>query len=89
MQLVDSGELVARYVLSPKEEASGQHFDTFQRAVLHNMRADIAMQKLNQVFTPDAIVEYAQIEAMYTAQIDLLTALLNPLTANPQENTNG
>lgn len=65
-----------RFTLSPQEEKDGKLLNDFQRAVLHNMRADIVQNKLSLIFTPENIVNYAQQEACLTGQIALLDIIL-------------
>ena len=68
--------LFNRFTLSPQEEKDGKLLNDFQRAVLHNMRADFSQEKLNLTFTPENIVNYAQQEACLTGQISLLDIIL-------------
>lgn len=74
------GELFQTYVLSPQEEKDGKRLTELQRAVLHNLRAQIAQTKLNLVFTPENVINYAQQEACLTGQLDLLDELLTPVS---------
>ena len=77
-------DIFNRLTLSPQEEKDGKQFNAFQRAMLHNLRADLAQSKLNLTFTPESVINYAQQEACLTGQIDLLNTLL---TATPTEIT--
>ena len=77
-------ELFQTYQVSKQEDLSGQTINEFQRAFLHNLRAEKAQNLLNLLFTPDAVVKYAQDEAYLQGQIDLLTVLLLPPELPPE-----
>ena len=70
--------LFQTYHVTDQEDLSGQQINEFQRAYLHNLRAEYAAQKLAMPFTPNDIVGYAQAEAELVGKIDLLTMLLTP-----------
>jgi hypothetical protein len=66
-----------RFVLSPKDELSGSIINSSQLAVLHNMRTDIAEQKLNLPFTPSDVLGYTQQEAFLSGQLAILSTLID------------
>ena len=66
-----------RYEISAAEQRSGSIFNDSQLAVLHNLRTDYAEQKLNLVFTPEKVLDFAQQEAILAGCIQLLGYLID------------
>jgi len=66
-----------KYTLNPQEEQSGMILNDSQLAVLHNLRTDIADQKINLDFTPNDVLGFTQQEAFLSGQLKLLQHLID------------
>lgn len=66
-----------RFNLSPMDEMSGSILSSVQVAVMQNLRADIAEQKLNLLFTPNDVLSYTQQESFLKGQLDMIQYLLD------------
>ena len=82
MKLIES--TFSRFSLTPEEENAGMILSTAQIGLISNMRADIAEQKLNLVFTPNDVLSYTQQEAFLKGQLDLLTHFIDRSVAAQQ-----
>jgi hypothetical protein len=71
-----ASSLYTRYELTPQMEREGYHFSITSLAVLNNLRATIAEEKIKLPFTPDNVLEYTQQEAYKTGQLDILDHLI-------------
>ena len=67
----------SKYTLTDVEALTGRILNDMQLGVLHNMRTDIAEQKINLKFTPNDVGTFAQDEAFLKGQLDLLTHLID------------
>lgn len=65
-----------KYNLSETERKAGSVFSTEQRAVIQNIIADTAEEKIALTFDPDHSLQFAQREAELTGQIGILKYLL-------------
>ena len=66
-----------KYELTASEQQSGQILNDAQLGVLHNLRTDIAEQKLNLEFVPDKPGEFIQQEAFLAGQLKVLGYLID------------
>lgn len=66
-----------RYELTEPEIKAGSVFTLNQRAVIQNLIADAAEEKLALTFDPDKPLQFAQREAELTGQIGILKYLLD------------
>lgn len=65
-----------RVVLSAGEQKAGMQFNGLNLAVLQNLRADTAEEKLNLEFTPNDVHSFTQSEAYLKGQLDMLNYLI-------------
>lgn len=75
------------YNLSSQEVREGSKFTLQQRAVIQNMIADIAEEKITLSFDPEHPLVFQQREAELTGQIGILKYLLDLEASLPQLNT--
>ena len=61
-----------KFPVSGEEERVGTILTSLNIAVIQNMRADIAQEKINLPFTPNDPLSYAQQEAYLRGQLDIL-----------------
>jgi hypothetical protein len=66
-----------RVEMTPEEQATGAVLTSLNHAVIQNMIADIAEEKLALKFTPNDIHTYTQQEAHLAGQLDILKYLLD------------
>lgn len=66
-----------RYELTPTEQSSGRILNDSQLGVIHNLRTDIAEQKLNLAMDPEKVSSFIQEEAFLKGQLDILTHLID------------
>lgn len=66
-----------QYELSPTDTITGTILTSLNIAVIQNMRATIAEQKLNLEFTPNDVLSYTQQEAFLKGQLDILQHLID------------
>ena len=66
-----------RYELSDEELRAGQALTFSNQAVIQNLIATIAEQKLQLVLDPQNITDFAMQEAFLRGQIDILQHLLD------------
>lgn len=66
-----------KYELSPEEVRAGQALTLTNKAVIHNLLAEIAEKKIRLVLDPQNMQEYIQQEAYLTGQFDILNFLLD------------
>lgn len=65
-----------KYNLSETERKAGSVFSTEQRAVIQNIIADTAEEKIALTYDPNQPLQFAQREAELTGQIGILKYLL-------------
>lgn len=65
-----------KYILTEAERKAGSVYSTEQRAVIQNLIADIAEEKVALTYDPDNPLQFAQREAELTGQIGILKYLL-------------
>jgi len=73
-----------RLAVTPQEQLSGSILSTLQIASIQNHRVDIAEQKLNLVFDPTNMIDFAQQNAYLQGQLDILQLLLDSSEASSQ-----
>lgn len=66
-----------RYALSDEELRAGQALTISNQAVIQNLIATVAEQKLQLVLDPEKITDFAMQEAYLRGQIDILQHLLD------------
>lgn len=66
-----------RYQLSDEEQRAGAAFSLSNQAVIQNLLATVAEEKLHLVLDPQNITAYAQQEAYLRGQLDMLRHLLD------------
>jgi len=66
-----------RVSLSEKDEISGSILSAMHIGVIQNHIVDIAEQKLNLVFDPTNVIDFAQQNAYLQGQLDVLKLLLD------------
>lgn len=66
-----------RYDLSQQEQEAGSAFTLSNQAVLQNLLATTAEEKLHLVLDPQNITAYAQQEAYLRGQLDILRHILD------------
>lgn len=66
-----------RIPLTDKDTISGAILSSIHTAIIQNHRVDIAEQKLNLVFDPQNVVDFAQQNAYLQGQLDILQMLLD------------
>lgn len=66
-----------KIAISVEDEQLGLALSTNTLAVLQNLRAQIAEEKLHLVLDPSKLHEYAQQEAHLRGQLDILSYLIN------------
>ena len=71
--------------MTDQEIQAGMILNDSQLGVLHNMRTDIAEQKLNLDFTPNDIGSYTQQEAFLSGQLKLLGHLIDASESSKKE----
>jgi hypothetical protein len=71
-----------RIKLSEKDEISGTILSAMHTGVIQNHICDIAEQKLNLVFDPDKMIDFAQQNAYLQGQLDILKLLLDSSDAS-------
>ena len=71
-----------RITLSEKDTISGTILSTVHIGVIQNHICDIAEQKLNLVFDPDKMIDFAQQNAYLQGQLDILKLLLDSSDAS-------
>jgi hypothetical protein len=74
-----------KHVLSPSDTIAGSILNSMQIAVLHNMRSDIAEQKLNLTFTPNDVLGFTQQEAFLSGQLSMVSTLIDASDAAQKE----
>jgi hypothetical protein len=74
-----------KHVLSPSDTIAGSILNSMQIAVLHNMRSDIAEQKLNLAFTPNDVLGFTQQEAFLSGQLSMVSTLIDSSDAAQKE----
>jgi hypothetical protein len=71
-----------RVALSEKDTISGTILSTMHAGVIQNHICDIAEQKLNLVFDPTNMIDFAQQNAYLQGQLDILKLLLDSSEAS-------
>ena len=66
-----------RIELTEEETLSGFSFTPLNQAVIQNLIADIAEEKLTLKFTPNDVLSYTQQEASLAGQLDILKYLID------------
>ena len=66
-----------RYELSQQEQEAGSAFTLSNQAVIQNLLASCAEEKLHLVLDPQNVTAYAQQEAYLRGQLDILRHLLD------------
>lgn len=66
-----------RYELTEQEMEAGRAFSLTQKAVIQNLVASVAEEKLRLVLDPQNLTAYAQQEAYLRGQLDILCHLLD------------
>lgn len=74
--LIDTTSSFVKYTLTESERKAGSHFAPEQKAVIQNMIADIAEEKISLTYDPDHPLQFTQREAELTGQIGILKYLL-------------
>jgi hypothetical protein len=69
-----------KIVIKPEDQTLGQALTINTTAVLQNMRAQIAEEKLHLTLDPAKVIDYAQQEAYLRGQLDILSHLINSST---------
>ena len=70
-----------RYQLSEEETAAGRALSLASQAVIQNLIATVAEEKLHLVLDPQNITAYSQQEAYLRGQIDILSFLIDQATS--------
>jgi len=63
--------------LSDRDTLTGHILTSLNLAVIQNLRASIAEQKLNLEFTPNDVLSFTQQEAFLKGQLDILQHLID------------
>lgn len=73
---MDTSKFV-KFPLSDKDVMLGQQLTTLNRQVIHNLRTDLAEEKLALKFTPNDVLSFAQQEAELQGKILILSYILD------------
>lgn len=76
MQLNTDSSFVS-YILTAGEIEAGSHFSTEQRAVIQNLIAETAEEKVSLTFDPNNPLKFTQAEAELQGKIGILKYLLS------------
>lgn len=76
MRVSDQSSFI-RYELNQAELETGTQFNTQQRAVIQNLIADSAEEKVSLTFDPQNPMKFAQAEAELQGKIGILKYLLS------------
>ena len=74
---VNSNSSFISYALTAEEKKAGSVFNYNQKAVIQNIIADIAEEKIRLKYDPNNPLEFQQREAELAGQIGILQYLLN------------
>ncbi len=74
--------LFYKFKLTPEEQEAGHTLGGLTITVLHNLRTDIAEQKLNLTFTPNDVLGFTQQESYLKGQLDMLSYLIDASETN-------
>ena len=66
-----------KFELTHAEQCLGEVFSSLNLAVIKNLRCSIAEQKLNLIFNPDNLIDFAQQTAFLQGQLDILQHLVD------------
>jgi hypothetical protein len=68
--------ITTTYQLTPEEEISAKQFTELNLAYLNNERANIVLSRLSLCYDPQNPIDFAQQEAYFKGQLDLLSNLI-------------
>lgn len=75
--IVDTKSSFVKYTLTAGELAAGSSFSPEQRAVIQNLIADLAEEKVSLTYDPSNPLQFTQREAELAGQIGILKYLLD------------
>lgn len=74
--IVDTSSSFVKYTLTGDEKKAGSCFSSEQKAVIQNLIADLAEEKVSLTYDPQNPLQFTQREAELAGQIGILKYLL-------------